>query len=281
MNEKRRNETIQTVFLSILAVIIVAPLVLLLVSSLKDDRYRILRELGSLRAFWVDEPSLNNFYEILSPNNVNPFGRYFLNSVVILISTIIGTLVLTSMLAYTLYRGAFRYRGVLLSAVIALYIIPIEAIMMPLLFEVIKMRILDTYLVQVIPFVASPLFVFLFYQFFRQVPESISEAAVIEGASFFRIYRDIFLPMNVPAVATVAILQGMDMWNQYLWPLVVTQTDRVRPISVAIATFFGEDEVLWDRAFAASFLMIIPILVLYLAFQRFFVQSVASSAVKG
>jgi len=79
----------------------------------------------------------------------------------------------------------------------------------------------------------------------------------------------------------VAILQGMDMWNQYLWPLVVTQTDRVRPISVAIATFFGEDEVLWDRAFAASFLMIIPILVLYLAFQRFFVQSVASSAVKG
>ena len=153
--------------------------------------------------------------------------------------------------------------------------------MLPMLYESVKLNLLDTYIVQILPFIASPLYIFLFYQFFKEVPESISEAAKIDGVGFFGIYFRIFMPLNVPALVTVAILQGMEAWNQYLWPLLVTQTEKVRPLTVSIASFFGTSDTYWDKLFAASVLMMIPLLVIYLAFQKYFISSVASSAVKG
>ena len=152
---------------------------------------------------------------------------------------------------------------------------------MPLVVMMSRAGLTDTFAVQILPWVASPLYVFLFYQFFAQLPKELYEAAQIDGASVFRIYRSIFLPLSLPALATVSILMGIESWNQYLWPTLVTQTDYARPISVAIATFFGQDSIYWDRAMAASVLMMIPILALYLAFQRWFVSSFVGSAVKG
>ena len=89
------------------------------------------------------------------------------------------------------------------------------------------------------------------------------------------------MPLSLPALATVSILMGIETWNQYLWPILITQTDYARPISVAIATFFGQDSIYWDRAMAASVLMMIPILLFYLVFQRWFISSFVGSAVKG
>jgi multiple sugar transport system permease protein len=177
--------------------------------------------------------------------------------------------------------GSLRGRALILSLVIALYVIPQESIIMPLVIMVSRAGITDTFTVQIVPWVASPLYIFLFYQFFAQLPKELFEAAEMDGASVFRIYRSIFLPLSLPALATVSILMGIESWNQYLWPILVTQTDYARPISVAIATFFGQDSIYWDRAMAASVLMMIPILALYLAFQRWFVSSFVGSAVKG
>ena len=118
------------------------------------------------------------------------------------------------------------------------------------------------------------------YQSFKAIPDSIAEAANIDGASFWQIYRHVYVPLSVPTIVSIAILQGMGGWNQYLWPLLVTQSDRVRPMTVAIANFFGQDTVYWDRAFAASVLMMLPVLGFFLFFQRYFLASVASSAVK-
>jgi multiple sugar transport system permease protein len=172
-------------------------------------------------------------------------------------------------------------RAAILSIVIALYVIPQESIIMPLVIMVSRAGMTDTFAVQIVPWIASPLYIFLFYQFFAQLPKELLEAAQLDGASIFRIYRSIFMPLSLPAVATVSILTGIETWNQYLWPILVTQTDYARPIAVAIATFFGQDSIYWDRAMAASVLMMIPILGLYLAFQRWFVSSFVGSAVKG
>jgi multiple sugar transport system permease protein len=278
---QERKEMIKTVLLIVFGIIIVSPLVLMLVSSLKDDMYKIMEDMGSIRAFMVAEPSMNNYREILSSESVQNFKRFFLNSIIILTGTVTGTLLISSMAGYTLHRGTLAIHKFLLPMIISLYIIPMESIMLPLMYQVMKWGISDTYIVQILPFIASPIYIFLFYQFFRQVPVSLSEAAMIEGASFWSIYWEIFLPINRSAVVTVAILQGMDAWNQYLWPLLVTQTERVRPMSVALASFSGTGVVYWDRLMAASVVMLLPVLVLFLFFQKFFIQSVASTAVKG
>lgn len=129
---------------------------------------------------------------------------------------------------------------------------------------------------------ASPLYTFLFYQFFAQLPKELYEAASIDGASIFRTWWSIFMPLSLPALAGISILMGIETWNQYLWPILITQTDYAKPISVAIATFFGQDSIfLRIEAMAASVLMMIPILVFYLAFQRWFISSFVGSAVKG
>lgn len=275
-----RLEVVQLVSLTIIAIVVVSPLIILVVASLKPDRFAILADMGSMRAFWVDDPTLNNYREILSFDGALPFGRYLVNSVFILLTTVTGGLLINSMAAFVLAWGQMRGRAVILSVLIALYIIPQESIVMPLLVLVNKLGMSDGFSAQILPWMASPIYIFLFYQFFKQVPKDIVEAARMDGASLFRIYWSIFVPLSLPVMATVTILLGIEMWNQYLWPMLVTQSDYARPISVAIAGFFGQDTVFWNTAMAASVLMMVPVLVFYLFFQKWFMNSFAG-AVKG
>lgn len=272
---------VQTACILVIALVIVSPLFMLLIASLKDDRFQILADMGSFRAFWVSGPTLANFAEVGNFSGELAFGRYLLNSLIILALTVGSGLIVNSMAGFVLAWGSVRGRALILSLVIALYVIPQESIIMPLVIMVSRAGMTDTFAVQIVPWIASPLYIFLFYQFFAQLPKELFEAAQIDGASIFRIYRSIFLPLSLPALATVSILMGIESWNQYLWPILVTQTDYARPIAVAIATFFGQDSIYWDRAMAASVLMMLPILALYLAFQRWFVSSFVGSAVKG
>ncbi|TCQ00509.1 carbohydrate ABC transporter membrane protein 2 (CUT1 family) [Rhizobium sp. PP-F2F-G36] len=272
---------VQAACVLIIALVIVSPLFMLAIASLKDDRFQILADMGTFRAFWVSDPTLQNFREVTNFSGELAFGRYLVNSLVILFTTVVCGLVVNSMAGFVLAWGSLKGRAIVLSLVIALYVIPQESIIMPLVIMVSRAGITDGFAVQIVPWIASPLYTFLFYQFFAQLPKDLFEAAEMDGASVFRVYRSIFLPLSLPALATVAILMGIESWNQYLWPILVTQTDYARPISVAIATFFGQDSIYWDRAMAASVLMMLPILAFYLAFQRWFVSSFVGSAIKG
>ena len=272
---------VQSISVFIIALVVISPLFMLFIASLKDDRFQILADMGSFRAFWVDNPTFNNFREVGNFAGELAFGRYLGNSLFILGSTVSLGLVINSMAGFILAWGSLPGRALILSVIIALYVIPQESIIMPLLIIVSRAGLSDTFTAQILPFVASPLYTFLFYQFFAQLPKELYEAASIDGASIFRTWWSIFMPLSLPALATVSILMGIETWNQYLWPILITQTDYARPISVAIATFFGQDSIYWDRAMAASVLMMIPILVFYLAFQRWFISSFVGSAVKG
>ncbi|GLS23372.1 sn-glycerol-3-phosphate transport system permease protein UgpE [Labrys miyagiensis] len=264
-----------------IALVIVSPLFLLFVASLKADRFQILADMGSFRAFWVSDPSLQNYREVATFDGALPMGRYLVNSMIILAVTVCGGIFVNSMAAFVLAWGRLPGRALILALLIGLYIVPQESIVLPLLSMVTKAGLADSFTAQVLPWLASPLYIFLLYQFFRQIPQDIYDAAIIDGASPWRIYWSVFLPMSAPALATVAILLGIETWNQYLWPLMVTQTNWSRPISVGIASFFGHDSVYWNSAMAASVLMMAPVLVFYLAFQSWFVSSFISSAVKG
>jgi len=264
-----------------ITLVIISPLFLLAVASLKPDRFQILADMGSFKAFWVADPSLKNFADIITFSGPLPFGRYLMNSMIILAFTVTGGVFFNSMAAFVLAWGRLPGRALILMLLIGLYIVPQESIVLPLLSIVNRVGLADTFIAQILPFMASPLYIFLLYQFFIQVPRDIYDAARVDGARPFEIYWKVFLPISLPALATVAILLGIETWNQYLWPLMVTQTDRARPISVGIAAFFGADSIYWNYAMAASVMMMTPVLAFYLAFQKWFVSSVISSAVKG
>lgn len=272
---------VQVVCVLIVALVVVSPLLMLLMGSLKDDRFEILAQLGSWCAFWVADPSLNNFVEVGGFSGPMGFGRFVVNSLIILAGTVGIGLVVNSMAGFILAWGSVPGRSIMLGVIIAIYIIPQESIMLPLLQIVVRMGLNDTLIAQILPWIASPLHTFLFYQFFAQLPKELFEASEMDGASIFRTYRSVFLPLSLPAVATVAILMGIESWNQYLWPVLVSQSNESRPIAVAIGSFFEQSDIFWDKALAASVLMMAPILVLYLAFQRWFVSSFIGSAIKG
>ncbi len=281
MVRNRQKDLYFAGFLFILGLLIITPIFLMFISSLKDDRYEIMRDMGSLKAFFVLHPTLHNFKEVLF-ESVQNFGRSFINSIIVLSVTVVLTSVICSMAGYALQRGKLKIKKFIFLVVLSLYIIPMEAIMLPLMYQVSSWGITDTFSVQILPFVASPLYIYLFYNYFKEIPVSLSENAELEGASFWQIFKDIYLPMNKAPIITVCILQGMDMWNQYLWPLLVTTDQKVRPMSVALSSFTGTGgDIYWDQLMAASVVMLLPVLVLFIIFQRNFIESVGSSAVKG
>lgn len=265
---------------TVAAMIVLAPIMVMIAASFKSGAFTIVSDFSSWRALWVSEPTLDNYTRVLS-GAVVPFLRVMFNTILIVTSIVVVGVFVNSACAYGLARFGLRFRTVILALIIALIILPLEAIAVPLLLLVNRMGITDTYIVQIIPFIAHPFSIFLFYQFVQQIPRDLDEAAIMDGASPFRIWLSIILPLSAPIVATVAILQGLEYWNSYLWPLMVTRSDDVRPVSVAVAIFFERDPKEWGEIMAFSVMASLPIVVAYLAFQRVFIRSAMSSAVKG
>ena len=139
---------------------------------------------------------------------------------------------------------------------------------------------LNSYHVQIIPFIADALSVFLFVQFFRDLPNELVEAARIDGAGWFQIYSRVFVPISGPVFATAAILKFLAMYNQYLWPLMVAQSEEYRPVMVGLQYFFQLNTA-WGEIMAYLTIITVPVLLFYLALQRAFIESIASSGVKG
>lgn len=280
---KSTAEKVLLVALAIVMVVVVlGPLWLLVATSLKGDENKIMLDLGSLRAFWVglSEMSLENYREVIADAQA-PALLFLRNSVAIVVGIVFFGVFVNSLCAFALARLKFRGRGLVLGVVVALIIIPNEAIAVPLLLMVNRLDLLDTLTVQIVPFIAHPFSIYLFYQFFAKLPKDLDEAALVEGAGPLQIYWKIIMPLSLPVVSTVTILQSLEYWNSYLWPLMATRDTSVRPVSLALASFFSTPPPVWGNLMAFSVLISLPILVLYLAFQRWFIQSVVGSAIKG
>ncbi len=140
---------------------------------------------------------------------------------------------------------------------------------------------LNTYHVQILPFLAEPFSIFLFYQFFIGIPRDFDEAAYVDGAGPFRIYWQVMVPLSRPVFATVAILKFLQFWAAYLWPLMVTRSEGVRPLMVGMDFFQTQMPVKWGSIMGYAAMVTIPVLIIFLLFQKWFIQSVSSSGVKG
>jgi len=276
---KNISITLSYLLLIVVALFFLFPIIFMFVSSIKNNETQIIRDMSSISAFIpYGDLGLKNYFDVFKQM---PFGRFMFNSVFIVSSTVLSGLVLNSMIAYALARLRFKGRGLILSLIIALIIIPTEAVVIPLLLMVNRINWLDSYQVQIIPFIVDAFSIFLFYQFFIGLPKSLDEAAKIDGANPFQIYRKIIVPLSRPVFATVAILQFLVRWGDFLWPLMVTRGYEYRPLPVAIQQFFSQDPKVWGDIFAFASMITIPSLIIFLLFQKWFMRSVASSGIKG
>lgn len=287
-----------------LALFFLFPIVVMVVSAFKPDEL-ISQDMQSINAFIPREVTTANFscedYQLegseCSPvpgQNPGlferlPFWRIFFNTVFVTTSIVIGGLIVNSMAAYALARLEWPGRKLMVGVVIALIIIPFESIAVPLLLVVRDLPWfgaqgwLNSYHVQIIPFIAHSFSIFLFYQFFIGIPKDFDEAARVDGASPFMIYYRIILPLARPVFATVAILQFLEYWGAYLWPLMATASAgfQIQPLPVAMQVFFGQAPRQWGDIMAFASLATVPVLIVFLLFQKWFVQSVSASGVKG
>lgn len=271
----------------VLALVFGLPLLFMIVSSFKPDA-QIFGDLAGIQAFLpVGHLSFDNYLGVFERV---PFAQFLLNSIMISVLTVALGLVVNSLAAFSLSRMRIPGGKVALGVILATLIVPFEVMALPLLWEVNQLPYfdgsqlvqgwLDTYTVQIVPFIANAFSIFLFYQYFDSIPKELDEAARVDGAGWFRIYRSIIMPLAGPAVATVAILTFLPAWNQYLWPLMVTQSEAVRPAMVGI-DYFKQLNTSWGQIMAYASIITIPVLALFIAFQRSFVNSIASQGLKG
>lgn len=270
----------------VLAMFFLFPLVFLFVSSFKGDELQLLTDMGSLKAFVpYGSISLKNFSTVIHGPT---FTIAFFNSCLTVSLTVALGILINSMMAYALARFKFVGRDTLLSIVVALIIIPFGAIAVPLLMVVNQLPWingdigwLDSYHVQIIPFVANAFSVYLFYQFFIALPKDLEEAALMDGASRWRIYWSIVMPLSKPVIATVAVLQFLARWDDLLWPIMVTRGDTYATLPLAMQTFFGQYPRHWGEVMAFAAMATLPTLSIFIVFQRWFVRSAVSSGIKG
>jgi multiple sugar transport system permease protein len=273
--------------LVLIAAIFIFPLVFMVMSSFKPDQ-QLLTDTRSFRAFLpVGDMSLNNYFDAFKRA---PVGLFVFNSVLVTGLTVILTLLTCSLAAFAFVFIDWRGRELVLSVILATLIVPFETIAIPLLLIASQLPWigangltfgwLNSYQVQIVPFIADGLTIFLFVQYFKDLPGELIEAARAEGASWWQIYVKVVMPLAGPVLATAAILKFLVMYNQYLWPLMVVQEERYRPVMVGLQYFFQLNRA-WGEIMAYLSLITVPVLAFYLFLQRAFIASIASTGVKG
>ncbi|GAB2504176.1 carbohydrate ABC transporter permease [Nocardiopsis aegyptia] len=255
-----------------------SPILYMFIGSLKPDD----QVLDGLAGFVPRHLSLDNYADVFARFD-DPSTGYFLDflgtSVIVTGVVVLGGLVVNSLAAYSLARLRWRGRDAVLVLVLALAVLPFEAIAVPLFYLLNDFR--NTLAVQSVPLVANAFSVFLFYSFFLKLPKEIEEAGRMDGAGPLRIFVQIIVPMSKPVFATVAILSFLTQWGMFLWPVLMVNDPAVRPLPLAISVYQGQPPFAWGDIMAFGVMMVLPMLVVFLVFQRWFVRSVATTGLKG
>lgn len=208
-------------------------------------------------------------------------GTFFTNSVIVAVFTVLGTLLFCSMVGYALAKLDFPGKKLVFVLVLLTLMVPGVVTFIPLFVVVSKLGMVSTYPALILPFLAGPLGVFLMRQFIAEIPDALIEAARIDGASEVRIFTQIVLPLCAPAMATLAILTFLGSWNNFLWPLVVAQTEDMYTLPIALSLYsVGQNATNYGVLLAGSVLVITPVLLLFIALQRYFIQGIAMTGVK-
>ena len=254
------------------SVIMLSPFAVMLVVSLFPN------EAFMARQFPLNQLTLDNYVQTF---RVIPFGRYILNSGIVTISVTVLQLLISSMAAFAFARLRFRGREALFLLYLATLMIPSQVTLIPNFLIIKTLGWYDSFAALIVPSLFSALSTFLLRQFYRGIPLDLDEAARMDGASSARIWWQIILPLSGPVMAALAIFTFQGTWNDFLWPLVVIGSDKMRTIPIGLSYFVGQYSTAWNLLMAGSVIALLPVLVIYLLAQKTFVQGITLSGMGG
>jgi multiple sugar transport system permease protein len=262
--------------LSAIAIVLVAPLVWLISTSLKEPG-----AIFQLPPKWIPDPiRWQNYPEALA---AQPFGRFFLNTMIITVFATLGSVVTASMAAYGFARLRFPLRNFWFAVMISTLMLPNIVTLIPtfILFRLLKW--IDTFYPLIVPFWfgGSPFFIFLLRQFFLTIPLELDEAARIDGASNYRIYWQIILPLAKPALATVMIFSIINHWNEFVLPLIYLHSTEKWTMAIGLQGFSDLYSTQWHWLMAASTVMVLPLIILFFSAQRYYLEGIHMTGISG
>lgn len=260
--------------LTVALVLVLAPFVWMVLGSFKDE--------GEIRrvppTWWPESATLDNYTQLFARLD---FGTYFTNSAIVAVVVTAGNLLFCSMLGYALAMLEFRGKRVLLTLVLGTLMIPGVVTFVPLFIIVANAGLIDSLPGLILPFLVTPFGVFLMRQFISGLPADLLDAGRVDGAGELGIFARIILPLCGPALATLGILTFLGSWNNFLWPLVVAQTEKNYTLPVALALYStGQNNTQYGLLLAGACVVVLPLMLVFLLFQRHFVEGIATTGIK-
>ncbi len=264
------------VVLILLAVLFISPLVFMLVTSFKT---RI--EAAGIPPTWIpNDPTLQAYRTILGSEGT-PVLRWFINSIVAAAAHAALVVATSALAAYPLARMNFRGKGIVFGMIVATLFVPPVILIIPNYLIVGQLQWLDTLMAVIIPTAASAFGVFFLRQFFISLPRELEEAALIDGANRFQTFFKVILPLSRPALVTLAMLAFLTNWNDFLWPVYVLFSPEIQTLPAGLANLQSANSVRYDLLMAGAVVASVPVLLLYVFAQRFIIEGVSRSGLKG
>lgn len=257
------------------ATIMMLPFLFMVVTALEPGTY----VLSIPPTFWPSHPTLQNFIDVWSGNN---FGRYFLNSAIVATSSTAITVLFSSMIAFTFARYTFPGKTPLYYTMLMTLMLPTLVLIIPQFVLAKNLHLLNSLQGLVVVYSAGiPLYVFLLRGFFEDIPQDLADAAAIDGAGIWTLYWRIMMPLARPALATVTIFSFLGNWDEFTWALTSISDSNLFTLPIALQFFQGQHGTQYGLVFAASLIVVLPVIAVFVVFQRHFIKGIMSSAVKG
>jgi multiple sugar transport system permease protein len=252
---------------------VLIPFIWMILTSLKD-----MSEIFVYPPKWL--PKKFNFDNYLNAFQAAPFGRYYFNSLFVAVTVTIGQLITCSMAAFAFARLRFRGRDLLFFIFLGTMMIPYNVTMIPSFMMLYWLGWVDTYQALIVPGLASAFGTFLLRQFFLTIPKELEEAAYIDGATKFQVLKRVIIPLSKPALATLAIFTFMGVFNDFIWALIVLNSEELRTVQLGLSIFRDRYLTQWDLLMAGSVTAVLPILIVFFFAQKYFIQGITLSGIK-
>jgi ABC-type glycerol-3-phosphate transport system permease component len=271
----------------LLSLIFLIPFIWMIFGSLREE-HEIFQYLYPLNwhTFFPVNWTLNHYLDILGLSEAGRraglnFGRNLANSFFVSAAVVVCSLVFNTAGAYFFARLPFPKKNWLLAFVLVTLFVPLEVTMVPLYIVVRQLGLQNSYWAMIVPWFASPFVIFALIQYFRDIPYDLDEAALLDGAGYFHILRTILVPLAIPGLVTLALLEFQFIWNLFYWPLIAVQSSELQVLQVAIAGQTTQAGTFWGHTFAGCALASVPVILIFLALQRYYVRGIASTGIKG
>lgn len=289
MKQKKTASTLIFILCIVLSLVVLLPLFLMLLTSVKS-----IGEINAEKFVFIPEKILfSNYVEAMKRGE---WFVYFKNTIIVTTITVIISLVINSLAGYAFARIPFKGRDFLFFLAMVGMMIPGQVTMIPVFIQLKNFPLMggnnilgeggtgliNTHAGLILPYIAGAFGVFLCRQFYMNIPKALDEAAKIDGCSRLTAYTRIFLPISKPILATLAVLKASQTWNDYIWPLIMISKDNMRTVQVALVnTFVTEVSTNWNLLMAGTAIVMLPLVILFLFTQKYFVEGVVSSGIKG